>query len=377
MSNPRVIPREQLSAWEKWELASLNEVAAEAAALEEEVVEPDLPVAEEDLPVEVEQDLEPLPTESIDVPDADVPFPTAEELEAITHQAQSEGFEAGLEAGRLVAEDETNRLRAVLGNIESTLKKAEAALANEVLDLAVVIARQMVRDELNHSPERVLPILREALASLPAARSPSRVFLNPDDLVALEGMLGGDLPSDTWRLLPDIKLESGGCRIETPDSAVDLSLAVRWKNILSVLGRHDRADLGWAASEVTTAAEAIAPPTSDPISAPFVVGDIAISDELAVEEVSAESGDPVSELVSTEFGDSATEHASAKSGDPTVEQASAELGDPATECVSAKSGDSTVEQVSAEPRDPATERASAKSGDPTIEQASAEPDHHD
>jgi flagellar assembly protein FliH len=355
MSNPRVIPREQLSAWEKWELASLNEVAAEAALLEEEVVEPDLPLAEEDFPVEVEPDLEPLPTESIDVPDADVPFPTAEELEAITHQAQSEGFEAGLEAGRLVAEDEANRLRAVLGNIESTLKKAEAALANEVLDLAVVIARQMVRDELNHSPERVLPILREALASLPAARSPSRVFLNPDDLVALEGMLGGDLPSDTWRLLPDTKLETGGCRIETPDSAVDLSLAVRWQNILSVLGRHDRADLAWAASEATTqlAAEAIAPTIPDDISAQFVAGDIAVSDEPAVEHVSTESGDLA------------------------VEQVLAEPGDSATEQVSTESGDLAVEQASAQSDDSASERASAVSGDATVEQASAEPDHHD
>lgn len=249
MSNPRVIPREQLSAWEKWELASLNEAEAEAAALEEEVVEPELSAAEDDFPEEVEPDLEPLPAESIDVPDADVSFPTAEELEAMTHQAQSEGFEAGLEAGRLVAEDEANRLRVVLANVEITLKKAEAALANEVLDLAVVIARQMVRDELNLAPERLLPILREALASLPAARSPSRVFLNPDDLLALEGMLGGDLPSDTWRLLPDAQLETGGCRIETPDSAVDLSLPLRWKNILRVLGRDDRADLGWAASD--------------------------------------------------------------------------------------------------------------------------------
>jgi flagellar assembly protein FliH len=326
MSGPRVIPREQLSAWEKWELASLNEAEAEAAVLEEEVVEPYLPRAEEDFPVEEAQDLEPLPTESIDVPDADVPFPTAEELEAITHQAQSEGFEAGLEAGRLVAEDEANRLRAVLGNIEITLKKAEAALANEVLDLAVVIARQMVRDELNHSPERVLPILREALASLPAARSPSRVFLNPDDLVALEGMLGGDLPSDTWRLLPDTKLETGGCRIETPDSAVDLSLAVRWQNILSVLGRHDRADLGWAASEVTTqsAAEAIAPPIPNDISAPFVAEEATASNEPAIEHVSTESADLAVEQALAESDDSASEQVSAKSGDPTVEQASAE-----------------------------------------------------
>lgn len=269
MSNPRVIPREQLSAWEKWELASLKEEEEEAAQqlapeepaeeyIEEEIIEEPVAVEEEFEP----EELDPLPTESVDVPAADVPFPTAEEIEAISQQAQSEGFEAGLEAGRLVAEDEANRLRQLLGSVETTLQKAEAALANEVLDLAVVIARQMVRDELSHSPERLLPILREALASLPAARSPSRVFLNPDDLTAVQGMLGAELPADTWRFLPDAHLDTGGCRIDTPDSAVDLSLPVRWQNVLRVLGRNDRPDLAWNAPDPVPAAMA-EPPAAD------------------------------------------------------------------------------------------------------------------
>ncbi|WP_293935189.1 FliH/SctL family protein [Iodobacter sp.] len=254
MSNPRVIPREQLSAWEKWELASLNEAEAEVAAELAEVVLEDaisLEEAEANLEAEAEQALE-SPAEVEEPATSDMPYPTAEEIEAISQQAQSEGFEAGLEAGRLVAEDEVNRLRAVLASVESTLQKAEAVLANEVLDLAVVIARQMVREELNDSPERLLPIVREALASMPAARSPSRVFLNPEDLTAISAMLGGEMPSDTWRFLADAHMQSGGCRIETPDSAVDLSLPVRWQNILRVLGRDGRPDLVWNAPEAST-----------------------------------------------------------------------------------------------------------------------------
>jgi flagellar assembly protein FliH len=250
MSNPRVIPRAQLSAWEKWELASLNESAAEvraAAAAEEGEGQPymdelDALEAVYDLTAEPYSELL---NESVEVAAEDVSIPTAEEIEAIGQQAQKEGFEVGLETGRLVAEDEANRLHAVLASVESLLKKAEATLANEVLDLAVVIARQMVRDELNQAPERLLPVIREALVSLPVARSPSRVFLHPEDLSAISGMLGGEMPSDTWRFLPDIQLEAGGCRIETPDSMVDLSLAVRWKNILCVLGRNERPDLAW------------------------------------------------------------------------------------------------------------------------------------
>lgn len=102
---------------------------------------------------------------------------------------------------------------------------AEARLADEVLDLALVIARQMVREELRVDRTWLLPAIREAIAGLPQVKGPSRLQLNPDDLAALSALLAGELSSDYWRLVPDSSLPAGSCRIETPVSALDLTLA--------------------------------------------------------------------------------------------------------------------------------------------------------
>lgn len=78
-----------------------------------------------------------IPTETVEL----LPLPTAEEIEAIERQAQEEGYQSGLAAGRMVAEAEVGRLRALLDEVAEVCCDAEVRLADEVLDLALVIAR--------------------------------------------------------------------------------------------------------------------------------------------------------------------------------------------------------------------------------------------
>ncbi|UXY14590.1 flagellar assembly protein FliH [Chitiniphilus purpureus] len=244
----RVIPREELTAWERWELGALHEEAQERARAAAHA--PAAPVAapEPSVPPPAQPAPEPAPVvqpepESV----APMQWPTAEEIEAIQQQAQREGFEAGLEAGRLAAELEVERLKALLMKLQSLVGDLDAALADKVLDLALVVGRQMVRKALEVDRERLLPLLREALATLPPMRPPARLFLNPADQDAVEALLGGELPADVWRLVPDPQIEAGGCRIDSSTSSADLSLATRWAGLVRVLGREQRADLAWQA----------------------------------------------------------------------------------------------------------------------------------
>ncbi|GLS04920.1 hypothetical protein GCM10007860_20680 [Chitiniphilus shinanonensis] len=244
----RVIPREELTAWERWELGALNEEAEERARAaqvppapspEPEPVAPPAPEPEPTPPAP-----EPEPPAP---PEPEVQWPTAEEIEAIQQQAQREGFEAGLEAGRLAAEVEVSRLKAVLEDLQHMATQLDAELADKVLDLALVIARQQARKEIQADRERLLPVVREAVAALPPLRVPARIALNPADHDAVEGLLGGELPADIWRLVPDPQVEAGGCRIESATSSADLTLSARWANLVRVLGRQQRKDLGWEA----------------------------------------------------------------------------------------------------------------------------------
>ena len=237
----RVIPREELSEFQRWQFNSLLEGAALAQPVPEQttVESPSVePLSSEvfTAPVEVPETVEDA------VP---IHFPTAEEIEAIEQQAHEDGFQSGLQTGRAVAEAEVHQFRAVLASLAEARQSAEAKLADEVLELALVVARQLVRDALDADRTLILPAVREAIAGLPSIREPARLLLNPDDLAVVSSLLANELPSGNWRFVGDPALAPGDCRIESPVSSIDLGLALRWQTILNVLGKKQRADLAW------------------------------------------------------------------------------------------------------------------------------------
>lgn len=249
-SHRRVIPREELSAFQRWQFNSLLDTPA---AVTEALIPPSnieasdagaaivAPIEEGPLPPDVaEESAEP------DVPsEPAMPYPTAEEIEAIQQQAHDEGFQAGLEAGRLAAEAEVLQLQSLLASVTDNLQAAETQLAESVLDLGLLVARQMICDELQSQPRQLLAPIREALAVMPTPSNPSRLYLSPDDLELLQSALHLELPDDVWRILPDANMVSGSCKIETPATQLSYSLASRWENILRVLRRSHHPDLAW------------------------------------------------------------------------------------------------------------------------------------
>ncbi len=250
-SNSRVIPREELSEFQRWQFSTLlDETALPQTAEPVQAVVP--PVSREPQPAISHAELPASENvaEFLQVPDA-VHFPTAEEIEAIERQAQEEGYQSGLAAGRLAAELEVSRLRALLSGVADACLGVETQLAEDILDLALVVARQLVRDELRADRTLLLPAIREAIAGLPTVREPARLILNPEDLTAISVLLAGELPTDYWRFVPDPSLSAGSCRIESSVTSIDLTLATRWNNLLRVLGRNQRADLSWGATPLS------------------------------------------------------------------------------------------------------------------------------
>lgn len=216
----RIIPKEQLTAYQRWELLGFDEStpsSAEGGAAAEDPVT--------------------------------VNLPTAEELERIHQQAAQEGFKigheegykAGYEMGRQAAAGDAERLAALIQDIDGELLKQDDKLAREVLDLALAVAKQMLRSSLKVKEGLVLEVIREALNSLPALASHMRIVVHPDDLRLVSEFLSSEQAHFTARAVPDPRIERGGFKIESSHSELDGELAVRWQEIIDCLGT----DTGW------------------------------------------------------------------------------------------------------------------------------------
>jgi flagellar assembly protein FliH len=171
-----------------------------------------------------------------------VVHPSVSELEAIERQAREEGHAAGhakgLAEARAQGRELVARLETICTAAARPLDALDAAVEQELAQLAVLIARRVIAHELAVHPERIAQAVRQAVAALPAATRDLRGRLHPDDLALLREL---DAAEPHWQLQADPSLERGDCVLESERSRLDARVETRLAAMIdAVLG--DEAD---------------------------------------------------------------------------------------------------------------------------------------
>lgn len=161
----------------------------------------------------------------------------------------AEGMKRGLEAGaaqaarrQREAEEATGitlagRIEQLARALEASFAQVEREAADEVVALALDVARQVVRSSLTQDRGLILSVVQEALACLIDDRVRTRLHLHPSDASLVRDELGERLGAQMCEIVPDPAIEPGGCRIETPRALVDATVQARWRRVLAAIGR--------------------------------------------------------------------------------------------------------------------------------------------
>ncbi len=180
-----------------------------------------------------------------------VDLPTAQDLQAMQQAAYEEGFRIGREDGNRVGNEEarasyaeqTQCFERLVGGLAEPFAELDDAVVQSVADLAILIARHLVRRELKTEPGEIVAVVREALGCLPAATRNPSLRVNPEDLDIVNQALGVDGGERAWRLEADPLISRGGCTVETDSSFVDATIEARIAAIASqMLGGEREGD---------------------------------------------------------------------------------------------------------------------------------------
>lgn len=224
----RVIPKEQLAAYQRWQLGSFGEAekpatpAQEPATLTEPANDSDHGTLADFAPV----------------------LPTADQIEAIHEQARNEGFQAGYEEGRQAALAECEQLKlqelakvaGFLEHFQQSLKALDQVVADQALDLALEVASRVVGSTVNARPELLIPVIREALQALPIHHGSFGIHVHPSEIELLREHVAELAAQTNFQLIPDSSLSPGGCLIKAGHSEIDATLETRWKKVLDAIG---------------------------------------------------------------------------------------------------------------------------------------------
>jgi flagellar assembly protein FliH len=197
-----------------------------------------------------------------DEPDASAAGPEADPMSEdpvyiAGHGAgQREGFKRGFEAARQQLAREQARQRAeAVDQVSARATQLTAALveqfaaleqsiADELIDLSIELARQVLRRELRVQRDAIVTVVQEAVAALIDERANFSVHVSPADLAHVGETLGTVLAGRNGRLVADATIAAGGCRVLSPGAEVDSTVETRWRRVLASIGRDAPADAG-------------------------------------------------------------------------------------------------------------------------------------
>ncbi len=228
--------KSNLTAWERWELASLDDGTT-----------PSRPPLHSQAQAKAKAEETP--------PPAEIHIPTAAEVEQIHQQARDSGYQEGFEEGRrsgheagyaagheegkALGEEAAQQLLAVAARLDESLQALDGEVTAELTALVLEVAREVLRQTLLVQPETVVGVVRDALSQLPHQHA--SIYLHPDDVALVRSYAGDQLSHAGHRIHEDVRLQRNDVTIEAAGTHIDATLATRWRRVVETLGQ----DIPW------------------------------------------------------------------------------------------------------------------------------------
>lgn len=169
-----------------------------------------------------------------------------QELKRIYDEARKEGYSNGLlegiEQGRKAAERERQVILNIIQYVSAPLKDFDEKLERELVNLSLLIAKQIIRRDSKLEPKQIIGVVRESVASLPPAHKKVTIYLHPADAEIVRELYHSGQTETSVDIQDDLAMSRGGCRVETEESIIDASLENRIATIAAKLFGGERED---------------------------------------------------------------------------------------------------------------------------------------
>lgn len=223
------IPKEDLTAYERWELPLLDAKGNEVAREEERNVKP-LTAADigEIRQAAYADGLEEGRKEGYEAGHQEgLKTGHQEGFAAGETEGREQGTEKGLEETRKDVEAKLERLETLMGELLVPIQRHEDELETALVNLTTVLSRAVLYRELSLDSSQIAAVVKKAMASLPSTSENVRIHIHPDDYQFV-GEVAERFEAKT-SVVEDAAIMRGGCKLETRHSLVDFTIEKRFQ----------------------------------------------------------------------------------------------------------------------------------------------------
>ncbi len=168
---------------------------------------------------------------------------SAAQIEQARKEGYAQGHEEGLRAGQQEIRKQVQLLEQLLVALQQPFAELDTAVEEQLSQLAMLVARHLVRRELKADPGQVIAVVREALAALPITSRTVRLHLHPEDAALVREAFSLSEEEAHIQVLDDPVQSRGGCRVQTDNSQIDASVETRLNGLIAqVMGGEREED---------------------------------------------------------------------------------------------------------------------------------------
>lgn len=149
-----------------------------------------------------------------------------------------QGKQEGLAAGQSEIAAEVKNLSSLMSQFEHPQAQLNQQVQDSLLNVITAVSRTVIHRELQTDSSQVQALLKEGLNQLENTREQVEISVNPVDLLHVEN--AAEEAGATWKIAADESILPGGLKIKSGPSLVDLTSEYRFQQaILNLLGRTD------------------------------------------------------------------------------------------------------------------------------------------
>lgn len=188
------------------------------------------------------------------------------QMEAVEREAFGKGYaqgeREGFDAGQRQADAIIGRMAETLQGLDGLRRSMIHHTEQQMVQLAVTIAKRILRREVTLDEEITLAMVRVALDRLDKATT-ATVRLHPDDYAMAVGTNKNDWSGGNVTVEADAGIDRGGCQIESPFGTIDASVDAQFAEVATAVLGQAPPESSSAVSSVGVSSEPPTPPQTD------------------------------------------------------------------------------------------------------------------
>ncbi|MBI4477480.1 MAG: hypothetical protein HY654_09920 [Acidobacteria bacterium] len=154
----------------------------------------------------------------------------------------AQGEKVGMEAGAKRADAMLRRLANTLEELHTLRASMIRSTDRQLVQLALAIAKRILRKEVKVDEELTLALARVALDRLGETSGPTTIRLHPDDHSVLTALGSLTQVSRHLTIVADSAISRGGCLVESEFGYIDASIDTQFQELARVLVDTDDGD---------------------------------------------------------------------------------------------------------------------------------------